>query len=67
MYKRQPEDLARAHDLGLNILLCLAQALGSRNHSQPLRIGVLGTAIHALTATELPLPERSTLLSLIHI
>lgn len=57
------EDFVRAQDVGFNSLLYLAQALGSRDHSEPLRIGVLGTAIHALTATELPLPERSTLIA----
>jgi len=58
-----PQGFARAQDFGFNSLLYLAQALGARDYTEALRIGVLGSGIQALTPDELPLPDRAPLIA----
>jgi NAD(P)-dependent dehydrogenase (short-subunit alcohol dehydrogenase family)/acyl carrier protein len=53
----------RARNLGFSSLLCLAQALGARDYTESVRIGVLGSGIQALTPTELPQPDRAPLVA----
>lgn len=57
------DSFTRAQDLGFNSLLYLAQALGDRDYTEALRIGVLGTGIQALTAGEQPIAERAGVLA----
>lgn len=57
------DSFGRAQGLGFRSLLCLAQALGARDYTESVRIGVLGSGIQALTPTELPQPDRAPLVA----
>ncbi len=59
------ERLARAETaavLGFHSLLSLAQAVGRRGGSQPLRLTVLSDGLHRIAGEGSPAPERATLL-----
>jgi phthiocerol/phenolphthiocerol synthesis type-I polyketide synthase E len=60
-----PERLARAEAatvLGFHSLLALAQAVGRRSGSNPLRLTVLSEGLHRISGETAPAPERATLL-----
>ncbi len=57
------EGFAGAQDLGFNSLLYLAQALGARDYTEALRIGVLGSGMQALSSSETCVAERATLVA----
>jgi acyl transferase domain-containing protein/acyl carrier protein len=58
----ESEQVARAQDLGFYSLLFLAQAVGSRNLREPVRLGVVTCDVQEVTGEETLRPEKATVL-----
>ncbi len=56
------EQAARAQDLGFYSLLFLAQAIGSQNLREPVRLGVVTCGVHEVTGEETLRPAKATVL-----